>query len=59
MPTNLLNHLNYQNMLIKINKVVIGIALQGSCAKKPVFVRSYTRVRNGRKEYVRAYYRKR
>ena len=45
-------------MIINANHVFIGILMQGVSAK-PVRVRSYWRVRNGRKEFVRAHYRRR
>ena len=45
-------------MSIRVGQVFIGILMQGVSAK-PVYVRSYWRVRNGKKEFVRAHYRKR
>ena len=41
-----------------VGLIFIGILMQGESAK-PVRVRSYWRVRNGRKEFVRAHYRRR
>lgn len=43
---------------IKIRIDRIGIYVQGTCAK-PVFVKAYWRVRNGKKEFVKAHYRNR
>ena len=45
-------------MYISIGRLYFGILMQGVSAK-PVRVRSYWRVRRGKKEHVRAYYRKR
>ena len=41
-----------------VGLIFIDILMQGVSAK-PVLVRFYWRVRNGRKEFVRAHYRRR
>ena len=43
-------------MVINIGKVTIQIYAQGA-EDRPVHVRAYYRVRNGRKEFVRAHWR--
>ena len=45
-------------MYTNASHVFIGILMQGVSAK-PVRVHSYWRVRRGKKEHVKAYYRKR
>ena len=48
----------FLTMLIKIEKVTVNIYAQGA-EDRPVHVRAHYRVRNGRKEFVRAHLRRR
>lgn len=48
-----LSNTNYMNTTVRL---IICISVAGTCARA-VFVRSYWRVRNGKKEFVRAHWR--